>query len=179
MPPEMAERSDRSASILQPQQDPASSIISHSSEDDSISQPKSEAAMRGLPVDENNTVLRDTVLRTFLLFQLCVSAPVAASLGVSAYVRLVEVHGPVYDFVASLLTSMMAAAIVFILILQRKTFDRGLPIDLTLKFEEAKSAMATSLWIWEMVDAGIQPTTMWNRRGPRMAAAGVSALVLL
>lgn len=179
MAPEMVVRSDRASSNLPPPTTLASSFIFDSSEDDAISQIKDETAMRGLPVDENNTVLRDTVLRTFLLFQLCVSAPVAASLGVSAYVRLVEVHGPVYDFVASLLTSMMAAAIVFILILQRRTFEQGLPIDLTLKFEEAKSALATSLWIWEMVDAGVQPTTMWNRRGPRMAAAGISALVLL
>ena len=135
--------------------------------------------MRGLPDGEHTSLLRDTILRTFWLFQLCVSAPVCAALGVSAFVRLVEVHGAVYDFAASLFTSMMAAVIVFILILQRRTFEQGLSIDLTMKFEEAKSALATSLWIWELVDSGIQPTTMWNRRGPRMAAAGISAIVLL
>lgn len=135
--------------------------------------------MRGLPDNDHDSVLRDTILRTFWLFQLCVSAPVSVALGVSAFVRLVEVHGAVYDFAASLFTSIMAGIIVFIIILQRRTFEQGLPIDLTMKFEEAKSALASSLWIWELVDAGIQPTTRWNRRGPRMAAAGLSALVLL
>ncbi len=135
--------------------------------------------MRGLPDNADHSLLRDTVLRTFWLFQLCVAAPISAALGVSAFVRLVEVHGAVYDFVASLITSLMGGVIVFILIIQRRTFEHGLHIDLTLRFEEVKSILATSLWVWEMVDAGIQPTSVWNQRGPRLIAAGASAIVLL
>ena len=141
--------------------------------------PVNNETMRGLQDEHDHSLLRDTILRTFWLFQLCVAAPIACALGGSAFVRLVEVHGAVYDFVTSLVTSMTAATIVFLLILQRRTFEQGLHIDLTLRFEVVKSVLATSLWIWEMVDSWIQPTTVWNQRGPRMVAAGVSATVLL
>ncbi|KAK5167674.1 uncharacterized protein LTR77_007373 [Saxophila tyrrhenica] len=135
--------------------------------------------MRGLQDSPStDSLLRDTILRTFWLFQLCVSAPISCALGVSAFVRLVEVHGFIYDFIASLIPSLMAGVIVFILVIQRRMFEHGLSIDLTLKFEAVKSILATSLWIWELVDSGVQPTTVWNQRGPRMVAAGVSAIVL-
>lgn len=136
--------------------------------------------MRGLPSDTDHLPhLRNTILRTFYLFQLCVSAPLCIFLGLWAFVRLVEVHRAIYDFAASLFTSLMAGLITFILIVQRRTFEQGVPIELTMQFEEAKSALATSLWIWELVDSGVQPIGMWNRRGPRMAAAGMSAVVVL
>jgi hypothetical protein len=137
------------------------------------------SAMRGLSNDHDNDFLADTFLRTVWLFQLLVTSPVAIALGVSSLVRLLEVHGPIYDFIASLCTSIFAAGIVFILIVQRKTFENGVSLSLTVKFEALKSALATILWIWCMVDAAVQPTSDWNRRTPRMIAASCSSILLL
>lgn len=137
--------------------------------------------MRGLHDEDDTDFLADTFLRTAWLFQLIVTGPVAVALGGSAFVRLLEVHGPVYDFVTSLFTALIAAAIVFIIIVQRKTFENGVSIHLTLKFETLKSIFATGLWIWCMIDAGVQPTAIgkWNRLGPRMVAASCSSVLLL
>jgi hypothetical protein len=135
--------------------------------------------MRGLSNDNDNDFLADTFLRTVWLFQLIVTSPIAIALGVSSLVRLLEVHGPIYDFIASLCTSIFAAGIVFILIVQRKTFENGVSLSLTIKFEASKSALATILWVWCMVDAGVQPTSDWNRRTPRLIAASCSSILLL
>lgn len=135
--------------------------------------------MRGLQDDHDADFLATTFLRTIWLFQLVVTSPIAAALGVSAVVRLLEVHGPIYDFVTSLCTALVAAAIVFIVIVQRRTFENGVSILVTLRFEALKSIFATALWVWLMVDAGVQPESYFNLKTPRLIAAACSSVLLL
>ena len=122
-----------------------------------------------------------TFLRTYWLFQALVAGPISAGLAISAFVRLFNMHGPIYDFVTHLCTAALCAAIVFIVLVQRKLPEERTSKDLTLKFEIAKSSLGTALWIWLMLDAafGPQNQNVYYKRSTRTGSAAIAFIVLL
>ena len=118
-------------------------------------------------------------LRTAWIFQALVAGPIAIVLGFSAFFRLLDVHGPFYPFLMHFWNAIIASCIVFIVLIQRKIPDRYDLKATTLHFEEAKSALATALWLWLTLDAGLSVETRFNRRAPRLGAAFMSSVLLL
>jgi hypothetical protein len=78
-------------------------------------------------------------------------------------------------------TALMAAGIIFIVLVQRKIIVSGF---LTFEFEVAKSLLATGLWLWLVLDSAFGP---WQNRNwmdpdtekPRRLERSVVAFVLL
>lgn len=136
--------------------------------------------MRSLD-DMEDRRLGATFLETSWLFQAIFAGPLSAALAISAFVRLLDSHGPVYDFVTHLCTSILLAAIVFIVLIQRKQPVKQRSKALTLKFEVAKSVIATVLWIWLMMDAAFGPESYndYYKRPSRITSASVAAVVLV
>ena len=120
-------------------------------------------------------------LTTFWIFQLVFAAPISAALAISAVVRLLNTHGPLYDFITHLCTSILMAAIVFIILIQRKIGLEETSKNLTWRFELSKSIIATDLWIWLMLDAAFRPQEEYSfyGRSTRVAAASTACILLL
>lgn len=118
-------------------------------------------------------------LRTAWIFQALVAGPIAIGLGFSALFRLLEVHGPFYPFLMQFWNAIIASCIVFIVLIQRKIPDRYDLKATTVHFEEAKSALATALWLWLTLDAGLSVETRFNTQASRLGAAFMSSALLL
>ena len=78
----------------------------------------------------------------------------------------------------------MAAGIVFIVFVQRKTFASSrqpvqigdfTPEGLSFLFEVAKSVLATAMWIWLLLDSAVGP----NAYHDRVVTAVISGVLLL
>ncbi|KAK0129568.1 hypothetical protein ONS96_000133 [Cadophora gregata f. sp. sojae] len=115
------------------------------------------------------------------LFQALVALPAMVILGEWALEALFYTNMPIYEFITSTFNALFAAAIIFIVFVQLNTSTSPL---ITLYFEIAKSSLATALWLWLLLDAIFDPE-QWNRpyqrppKGPRIARAGISVVVLL
>ena len=140
--------------------------------------PESEISSEDHVMYTDHQLLGSAFLRTYWLFQAIFATPIAAALAVSTFVRVLDTHGPVYDVATSLCNAILAAGIVFIVLVQRKV-----PVDknLTLAFEIAKSVLATTLWVWLMLDAAIGPQSIedYYKRDTRVGSAAVSSIALL
>ena len=125
--------------------------------------------------------LGSTFLQTYWLFQAIFAGPISAALAISAFVRLLDTHGPIYDFVTQVCNAILAGAIVFIVLVQQRMPASRVSKALTLKFEIAKSVLATALWVWLMLDAGFGPENEYDyyKRGPRLGSSAVASIVLV
>ena len=125
--------------------------------------------------------LGSTFLQTYWLFQAIFAGPISAALAISGFVRLLNTHGPIYDFVTQVCNAMLAGAIVFIVLIQQRMPANRVSKALTLKLEIAKSMLATGLWVWLMLDAGFGPENEYDyyKRGPRLGSSAVASIVLV
>lgn len=125
--------------------------------------------------------LSTLVLRTTWIFQAIAAGPTFVVLGLLAIFNLFNTYSRIYDFVTHLMTTLLAAGIIFIVLLQRKIPPEKTDARQTLRFEIAKSALATALWLWLMLDAVFGPKDhYWNDLRPRrIASAGIASLLLL
>lgn len=126
--------------------------------------------------------LGQTCLRTAWLFQALSAAPVLLFLGTEAFTHFLSSIEAIYDFVMSLLTSLMAAGIIFVVLVQRQLRGSAAASKhLTLKFESAKAVLATGLWVWMMLDVGFNPLNNYRffDRGLRLQATGFASILLL
>ncbi|KAG4424989.1 hypothetical protein IFR04_001960 [Cadophora malorum] len=115
------------------------------------------------------------------LFQALVALPAMVILGEWALEALFYINMPIYDFITATFNSLFAAAIIFIVFVQLNTAPSAL---ISSYFEIAKSSLATTSWLWLLLDAIFEPGH-WNSpyrrppKGPRIARAGISVVVLL
>lgn len=134
------------------------------------------------PANDSSTPrLCSTFLHTYWLFQAIFAGPISAALALSAFVRLLNTHGPIYDFVTQVCNAILAGAIVFTVLIQQRMPVTQVSKALTLRFEIAKSVLATILWIWLMMDAAFGPQNEYDyyKRRPRVISAAVSSVVLV
>ncbi|KAM7209601.1 hypothetical protein V8F20_000004 [Naviculisporaceae sp. PSN 640] len=92
------------------------------------------------------------------LFQAIIALPIAVILGVDALASVYDGYSKIYDFTMYLGNSLLAGAIIFIVLVQRQlkpeTFLRTVDgRKLTFWFEMTKSVLATLLWGWILLDA--------------------------
>ncbi|KAF2789883.1 hypothetical protein K505DRAFT_365216 [Melanomma pulvis-pyrius CBS 109.77] len=114
--------------------------------------------------------LDEQILRTAGLFQALAAFPIAFFLGSCAWFALFDTYsqGYFYYFFADSMTALMAAGIIFVVIVQRKVVATKL---LTLQFEAGKTVLATGLWVWLMLDSALG---RWSReRVPRATMASI------
>ena len=135
---------------------------------------------------ENNRrdqVINRAFLTTAWTFQLVAAGPIFVWLGLVAISNLFYTFDPVVDFITHLFTSVFAAGIFFIVLVQRKLRkEDALNMSLTLRFEVAKLALATALWVWLMMDALFGPADhygYYHGRKTRIIASAVSVLLIL
>ncbi|KAH6719707.1 hypothetical protein BKA61DRAFT_470762 [Leptodontidium sp. MPI-SDFR-AT-0119] len=116
--------------------------------------------------------------RSIGLFQGLVALPALFILGEWALISLFETNIPIYDFITSTFNSIFAAGILFVLVVQHNITPSPAII---LYFEVAKSGLATAVWLWLLLDSIFGPNRSYQRppRGPRIARAGISVIVLL
>ena len=86
-----------------------------------------------------------------------------------------------YDFITHLCTALLAAGILLLVIVQRNIPQERTLKDVTLKFEIAKSGLATALWFWLMMDAAFGPQDHYTYydRATRVQTAAFASLLLL
>ena len=128
----------------------------------------------------NSRQLVPTFMRTVWLFQAIIAGPIFVLLGLLAVFNMFNTYGRLYDFITHLGTSLLAAGIIFIVVVQR-TVGR-LEKSLTLRFEVIKSILATALWLWLLLDAIFGPSDhygYYTPRSRRIAAAAISSILLL
>ena len=88
-------------------------------------------------------------------------------------------HRLTFQTSADSICALMAAAIIFIVYVQRKAVVTSYQ---TLIFEGVKSTLATALWLWLILDAAFGP---WSRNvnqdwvNRQVARAALSVLLLL
>ncbi|KAF2660333.1 hypothetical protein K491DRAFT_688379 [Lophiostoma macrostomum CBS 122681] len=127
--------------------------------------------------------LGQQMLRGIGIFQVIAALPTMVILGGCAYAQLFYSYERFYFFVADALNALLAAAIIFIVYIQRKA---ALTPLLTLLFESLKSVFATAMWVWLILDAAFGPWKEWygarpgdvERRVDRAALAVVLLLIL-
>lgn len=76
---------------------------------------------------------------------------------------------------------MFAAGIIFTVFVQR---NANMSKTITLYFEEAKSGLATGVWLWLLLDTIFGPEHHYwyyynGPRGPRITRAAISVILLL
>ena len=87
-----------------------------------------------------------------------------------------------YDFFNHLINSLLAAGITFAVLIQRKLLVNRNAKQYTLRFEIAKSVLATALWLWLLLDAIFGPSDhygYYGGRSRRISVACISSLLLL
>ncbi|KAF2191583.1 hypothetical protein K469DRAFT_720635 [Zopfia rhizophila CBS 207.26] len=125
------------------------------------------------------------MLRTVAIFQAFCALPITFFLGLRVFCELFFVSMSFYNFFTYSISSLMAACIIYIVLVQRKL----LPQDtdrMAFPFEIGKSVLATSLWLWLILDAAFGP---WQngRDGERLeeevrmriARAAIASILLL
>ena len=129
-----------------------------------------------------NQILNRAFLTTAWTFQLIAAGPIFVWLGLAAIFNLFYTFDRVGDFITHLFTSLFAAGIFFIVLVQRKLRSQdALDKPLTLKFEIAKLVLAIALWVWLMMDAIFGPEDHygWRMRQTRIIASAVSVILVL
>ena len=130
---------------------------------------------------KKNQSLTQAFLTTIWIFQLIAAGPIFVWLGLAVIFNLFYTFDRAYDFITHLCTSLLAAGILFIVLVQRKLGDSS-SLPLTLKFEMAKSVCATALWVWLMLDAIFGPEDHYGyRQGrrTRITASAISCVLVL
>ena len=97
--------------------------------------------------------LAQTFVRTIWIFQALAATPIVVFLSVGTYTHFLSTFDTAYDLITSLSISLMASAIIFIVLVQRKISEDRTTMHLTLRFEVAKAVLATVMWMWFMLDA--------------------------
>ena len=97
--------------------------------------------------------LGHTFLSRAWIFQAVIASPILLTLGIYCFVAIYDGHAPIYDFVMYLGNTILAAGVVFIVLVQRKVQTEMLLSTekgrrLGFWFEVGKSVMATALWAW-------------------------------
>lgn len=98
--------------------------------------------------------LGHTFLTRAWIFQAVISSPVLLILSFYCFVTIYDGHAPIYDFVMYLGNTILAAAVVFIVLVQRKVQTEAMFLrtstgrKLGFYFEVGKSVAATGLWGW-------------------------------
>jgi len=92
----------------------------------------------------------DELLRATWFFQAGCALPTLFVLGVMAFVELFEPRISLYDFITDLSNALFAAAIIFLVIVQRR-----IPLSFLdqLRFEAGKAFFASAMWLWLFLDA--------------------------
>lgn len=131
------------------------------------------------PLDSE--ALDQLFLRTVWIFQAIAAGPTFVILGGAAIINLLHTYDAICDFVTHLVTALLAAGVIFIVLVQRKISPEKTSKRLTLKFEVAKSVLATVLWIWLLLDAIFGPSNHYSSvyRVVRIKASVVASLLLL
>lgn len=127
------------------------------------------------------SALGPAFLRTLWIFQALAATPIVVFLSVGAYSHFLFTFDTVYDLITTLCNAIFAGAIIFIVLIQRAIPAEQTTIHLTLRFEVAKSTLATTMWAWLMSDALLNPLNRYRfyDRVMRMKAAAVTAILLL
>ena len=132
---------------------------------------------------KRDQVINRAFLTTAWTFQLVAAGPIFVWLGLAAIFNLFYTFDPIVDFITHLFTSLFAAGIFFIVLVQRKLRNEDASNrPLTLKFEVAKLVLAIVLWVWLMMDAIFGPDDHYgyrNGRKTRIIASAVSVLLIL
>jgi len=124
------------------------------------------------------------MVRTAGLFQGLVAVPVMLVMGESVFEHLFwwYYYTRVYNFILAFFNALFAAGIVFIIFIQRQPIQSA---AIRLYLELAKSACATAVWIWLLLDSifGPQRGYYYNPpsrpRAPKIISAALSVFVLL
>jgi hypothetical protein len=127
-------------------------------------------------MDQQNN-LSTVVLRTVWIFQFVAALPVFLFRGGSAFFVLWGAGESMYDFVTDFVWTILSGGVLFSILHQRKLTNASWL--LTLRFETARSLLASILWVWLMLDAIFLRRNSW--RGPEygfvLAAISSSLLV--
>jgi len=120
-------------------------------------------------------------LRTLWIFQALAAIPILVLLGLGAVTQFFDTFETVYNLIRSLLVALMASAIIFIVLIQHSLSTEYTSRHLTMISEMAKSALATGMWLWLMLDSVLNNTNNYRffDRSVRMQASGFVAVVLL
>ncbi|KUJ12765.1 uncharacterized protein LY89DRAFT_687722 [Mollisia scopiformis] len=118
--------------------------------------------------------------RTTGLFQALVALPTMFFMGEVSMVALFQSRIPIYDFIASTFNALFAAGIIFIVFVQRNV---TMSKTITVYFEEAKSGLATAVWLWLLLDTICGPEHHYwyyysGPRGARIIRAAISIILL-
>ena len=127
-----------------------------------------------------NRLLGPHFLRTAWLFQAIVAGPIFFFLGIAAVLNMFNTYDTLSDFITQLCSSLLAGGIIYLVSIQRKLPDERNTAQLTLRFELAKAVLATSLWLWLLLDAIFaRHYSGYASRTRRIIAAAISSLLLL
>ncbi|KAH8653348.1 hypothetical protein BX600DRAFT_470624 [Xylariales sp. PMI_506] len=122
--------------------------------------------------------LGEEFLRTLWIFQGIAALPIFLILGFLAVVNLFSTYERLYDFITHFTCTILSAGILYIVYVQRilPTTTRLL----TLRFEVTKSALASVLWLWLLLDAIFGPKGLYYRydRKARIQVAIISVVLL-
>ncbi|KAK5741060.1 hypothetical protein LTR17_004210 [Elasticomyces elasticus] len=121
-------------------------------------------------------------LRTVWIFQAIAAGPIFFCLGMLAIFNMFNTFDTLYEFFTHLITALLAAAIIFIVVVQRTLPPDATSKTLTLRFEISKSILATALWLWLLFDAIFGPRNhsgYYMPRSQRIAVAGISSILPL
>lgn len=128
--------------------------------------------------NHDNSVSSSPIGHVFLtriwLFQAIIAAPTFIILGMMAIANMYNTYDTIYDFVTHLCTAILAAGIIFVVLVQKKLPEAGK--KLTFLFEVAKSVLATALWVWLMADAIWGPISHGGYRRDRKMRIVTSAI---
>ncbi|KAH8589958.1 hypothetical protein B0O99DRAFT_522143 [Bisporella sp. PMI_857] len=121
------------------------------------------------------------MVRTAGIFQLLVAVPTMLTFGYTLFDGLFYYWSiRIYPFLTATFNAFMAAAIVFIILIQRQA---SITKRITFYFEAAKSAFATAVWLWLLLDSIFGPLPKYGygppSRTPRIVRAAVSVVTLL
>ncbi|KFZ08893.1 hypothetical protein V502_09070 [Pseudogymnoascus sp. VKM F-4520 (FW-2644)] len=128
--------------------------------------------------------MTNQILRAAGLFQALLTTPIALTLGFLAFVQLWDNYETVYRFLTYTVNGLLATIILFILLIQ----DRmpSLSTDISFILEAAKSLLATTMWLWLVLDSAFaehgnryrEPSNDRFLRVVRAFIAGFALLVL-
>ncbi|KAK3109727.1 hypothetical protein LTR53_016695 [Teratosphaeriaceae sp. CCFEE 6253] len=125
----------------------------------------------------------DVFLRTTWAFQTVVASPVFFGMGYGAVAKIfANNRDRFYDLWADFFCAFLAAAIIFVVLVQVQLPFRKTAKRTTLGFEGAKAGLASGLWVWMLLDACFGPAT---RSGSllipeqRFQMVGICAFLLL
>ncbi|KAL5354549.1 hypothetical protein ACLOAV_000638 [Pseudogymnoascus australis] len=128
--------------------------------------------------------MTNQILRAAGLFQALLTTPIALTLGFLAFVELWDNYETIYRFLTYTVNGLLAAIILFILLIQ----DRMPTLSANISFilEIAKSLLATLMWLWLLLDSALadhghryrEPSNDKFLRVVRAFIAGFALLVL-